>query len=116
MRFAPIAVISLLSALAVAPASAEVPNSITSLLGPTVGYLLAQSDLCQWDLTGKIETTYQNGFKTIGMTAAQQATAWAQAAARRKDLADLPAEAKTRMKADTCAQAIRARVEKDLAD
>jgi hypothetical protein len=116
MRLAAIAVVSLLAAFAAAPAGAEVPNSITALLGPTVGYLLAQSDLCQWGLNEKIEKTYRDGFKTIGMTAAQQATAWAQAAARRKALADLPAEAKTRMKADTCAPAARARVESDLAD
>jgi hypothetical protein len=116
MRFARIAVVTLLTALAATPAGAAVPNSITALLGPTVGYLLAQSDLCQWDLSGKIETTYRRGFQTIGMTAAQQATAWAQAATRRKDLADLPAEAKTRMKADTCGQADRARVERDLAE
>src|SRR6186713_2952010 len=104
MRFATIAVVTLLPALAATPAGAAVPNSITALLGPTLGYLLAQSDLCQWDLSGKIEATYRHGFQTIGMTAAQQATVWAQAATRRKDLADLPAEAKTRMKADTCAQ------------
>ena len=116
MRITAVAVVALLPVFGAMPAGAEVPNSISALLGPTVGYLLAQSDLCQWGLTGKIETTYKAGFQTIGMTTAQQATAWAQAAARRKDLADLPAEAKTRMKADTCGQAMRARVESDLAN
>jgi hypothetical protein len=115
MRFAVI-VFAVLLALVVSPSRAEVPNSVTALLGPAVGYLLAQSDLCQWDLAAKIEKTYQDGFKTMGMTAAQQASAWSQAAARRKDLADLPAEAKTRMKTETCTPAFRARVEKDIAD
>ena len=94
MRFATIAVVTLLPALAATPAGAAVPNSITALLGPTLGYLLAQSDLCQWDLSGKIETTYRSDFKTMGMTAAQQTTAWTQATARRKALAELPADVK----------------------
>ena len=115
MKFAAIAVAVLLALVAI-PSRAEVPNSVAALLGPGVGYLLSQSDLCQWDLTAKIEKTYQDGFKAIGMTAAQQASAWSQAAASRKDLADLPAEAKTRMKADTCTPASRARVEKDITD
>lgn len=115
MKFAAIAFAVLLALVAI-PSRAEVPNSVAALLGPGVGYLLSQSDLCQWDLTAKIEKTYQDGFKAIGMTAAQQASAWSQAAASRKDLADLPAEAKTRMKADTCTPASRARVEKDITD
>ena len=115
MKFAASAFAVLLALVAI-PSRAEVPNSVAALLGPGVGYLLSQSDLCQWDLTAKIEKTYQDGFKAIGMTAAQQASAWSQAAASRKDLADLPAEAKTRMKADTCTPASRARVEKDITD
>ncbi|HEY5329327.1 MAG TPA: hypothetical protein VIJ79_05545 [Acidobacteriaceae bacterium] len=111
-----IAVAALLPALSATTSHAEVPNSIAKLLGPAVGYLLSQSDLCQWGLTGDIEKTYRNGFKTMGMTAAQQASTWSQAVARRKALADLPASAKARMKADTCTPALRARVEGDLAD
>lgn len=117
MRFAVIAAAAALFPVLVArPAGAEVPNSVTALLGPQVGYLLAQSDLCEWNLTDKIEKTYRNGFKTIGMTAAQQADVWSQAAARRTAMAGLPEQAKTRMKADTCTPASRARVDHDLAD
>jgi hypothetical protein len=65
-------------------------------------------------LTAKIEKTYQESFKTIGMTAEQQASAWSQATARRKALNELPAEARTHMKAETCTAASRARVEKEL--
>ncbi len=116
MRFPAIAVVVLLPALAAAPARAEVPNSVAALLGPSVGYLLAQSDLCEWGLAPQIEQTYRKDFQTIGMTAAQQASTWSQAGARRKALAALPAETKAHMKAETCTPASRARVEHDLAD
>ena len=114
MRYAVIAfAVTLMLAM---PSRAEVPKSITALLGPSVGYLLAQSDLCEWGITAKIEKTYQDGFKTMGMTAEQQASAWSEATARHKVLNELPAEAKTHMKAETCTPASRARVEKDLAN
>ncbi|HEY3910846.1 MAG TPA: hypothetical protein VGM07_13270 [Stellaceae bacterium] len=116
MRFAIVATAVLLPALAASPARAEVPNSVAALLGPSVGYLLAQSDLCQWGLTGKIEQIYRADFRTIGMTAAQQASTWSQAATRREALTALPAAAKMHMKADTCTPASRARVEHDLGD
>ena len=116
MRFAAIA-LALLPALAAAmPSRAEVPNSIAVLLGPSVGYLLAQSDLCGWGLTAKIEETYRDSFKRIGMTAEQQASAWSQAAARHKALTALAARANARMKAETCTPASRAQLEKDLGD
>ncbi len=98
------------------PSRAEVPNPVAALLGPAVGYLLAQSDLCEWNLAAKIEKTYRDGFQTMGMTQAQQASAWSEATARRKALAALPAEARTRMKADTCTAASRSRVEHDLSE
>jgi hypothetical protein len=116
MRFATIAAGVLLPALAAVPAGAEAPNSITSLLGPSVGYLLGQSDLCQWDLTNKIEKTYKASFQAIGMTAAQQTAAWARAKIRQNGLISMPAEAKERMKAETCTPAFRARIEQDLHD
>jgi hypothetical protein len=113
MRFFPALVIGLLAAPS---AEARVPNQIVTLLGPSVGYLLSQSDLCQWGLADKIKTTYRDGFKTIGMTAAQQSTAWEQAAEAQKRMVNLPADAKDRMKADTCSPAARGRVEHDLGD
>ena len=85
-------------------------------LGPPIDYRLAQSDLCHWELTERIQATYRNGFKEMGMTAAQQAAVWDQAMTRQRDLGNLPVEAKARMKADTCTPAFRARVEHDLAD
>ena len=30
------------------------PNSIVALLGPSIGYMLSQSDLCQWGLADRI--------------------------------------------------------------
>lgn len=116
MRLAAIALAVLPTLVAAIPSRAEVPNSVAALLGPSVGYLLAQSDLCEWGLTAKIEKTYQDGFKTIGMTAEQQATAWSQAAAHRKTLNDLPAEAKMHMMAETCTPASREQLEKNLAN
>src|SRR5690349_9799738 len=101
MRFTVIAAFGILGTLAVFPVNAAVPNSVTALLGPSIGYLLAQSDLCHWELTERIQTTYRNGFKEMGMTAAQQTAVWDQATARQRDLGNLPAEAKARMKADT---------------
>ena len=97
------------------PSRAEVPNSVTALLGPAVGYLLAQSDLCGWDLTAKIEKTYQDAFKAMEMTAEQQASVWSQITARHQALTKLPAETKMRMKAETCTTESRARVEQNLA-
>jgi hypothetical protein len=117
VRFAAIAFAVLPTLVAATmPSRAEVPNAVAAVLGPSVGYLLAQSDLCEWGLTAKIEKAYQDGFKTIGMTAEQQATAWSQAAARHKALTDLPAEAKTHMKAETCTPASREQLEKNLAN
>jgi hypothetical protein len=116
MRYAIITVGTILSTLAAVPAKADAPNSVVSLLGPSVGYLLGQSDLCQWDLTDKIEKTYKASFLAIGMSAAQQTAAWDMAKTRRTGLADMPADGKARMKADTCTPAFRARFEKDLTD
>lgn len=116
MRFVMIAAVISLSALTAVRAEAEVPNSITFLLGPSVGYLLGQSDLCQWGLTEKIEKTYTAGFQAIGMTAVQQAAAWREARARQNGLDTMPAKAKERMKAATCTPAFRARIEQSLTD
>jgi hypothetical protein len=97
-------------------AEAAVPKSIAVLLGPSVGYLLSQSDLCGWGLNAKIEQTYQQSFKAIGMTQEQQTAAWDQAKARQLELGKIPAEAKARMKADTCTAESRAHVERNLSD
>jgi hypothetical protein len=103
--------------LATAPAAqAAVPQRVVPLLGSSVGYLFSQSDLCRWDLSDRIKGSYQDAFRTMGMTRAQQAVAWEQAAATQQRMADLPAEAKERMRADTCTAASRSRVEHDLAD
>jgi hypothetical protein len=115
MRYAIILTV-LSSALAAVPARADAPNSVVSLLGPSVGYLLGQSDLCEWGLNDRIEQTYKASFQAIGMSAAQQAAAWEQAKARRAGLAGMPAEGKARMKADTCTPAFRARIEQEIKD
>ena len=116
MRNAIIAAGLMLSTLAAVPARADAPNSVASQLGPSVGYLLGQSDLCQWNLTDKIESTYKASFQAINMSTAQQTAAWDMAKARRAGLAGMPAEGKARMKADTCTPELRARVEQDLKD
>jgi hypothetical protein len=115
MRFAVIALTGLLPVLAATPTEAA-PNSVAVLLGPSIGYLLAQSDLCQWDISAKIKKTYEASFKAIGMTDAQQAAAWRQAADRQKELTSLPDATKTKMKAGTCTPGIRQQVERDLTD
>ncbi len=115
MRFAVIALAGALPMLAATPTEAA-PNSVAVLLGPSIGYLLAQSDLCKWDISAKIKQTYDASFKAIGMTDAQQAAAWAKAAERQKVLAGLNNAAKAKMKADTCTPAKRQQVEHDLTD
>jgi hypothetical protein len=76
-----IPVLGLFSLIPASAVHAAAPNPVVALLGPAVGYLLSQSDLCEWGLTEKITRTFKSGFGAIGMTAAQQATAWKQAAA-----------------------------------
>src|SRR3982074_1548032 len=100
MRSSAIALVGLFAMATATPTHAAVPNPVVPLLGRSVGYLLSQSELCQWDLTEKIKQTYQDAFKAMGMTAAQQATTWEQAMATQKRLVDIPNDAKARMKAD----------------
>jgi hypothetical protein len=116
MRSSAIAIICLFAMATATTTHAAVPNPVVPLLGRSVGYLLSQSELCQWGLTEKIKQTYQDAFKAIGMTAPQQATAWEQAMATQKRMVDIPNDAKARMKADTCTPASRADVERDLTD
>ncbi len=116
MRFLSAATSGLLVALAVARADAAVPNSITVLLGPAIGYLLGQSDLCGWNLNDRIRTTYQNDLQQLGMTETQKATVWSDAKARETKLNALPAQAKAGMKAGVCTSAMRAEIERELAE
>jgi hypothetical protein len=108
----PVAILAgLLASSTVRAAVAATPNSIVAVLGPSVGYMLSQSDLCQWNLADRIRKTYQRDFAAIGMTAAQQTSAWEQAAETQKHMTEIPPDAKDRMKADTCSPAERTRVE-----
>jgi hypothetical protein len=116
MRFLAPAIGCLLASLAVSAAGAAVPNSIALLLGPSIGYLQAQSELCGWNLNDRIRATYQKDFAQIGMTDAQQSAAWEQAQARETKLTSLPPEAKDGMKAGICTPAARAELEQQLAD
>ncbi len=116
MRFLSPAVGALLAGLTVSAAGAAVPNSIAALLGPSIGYLMAQSDLCGWNLNDKIRATYQKDFTQIGMTDAQQSAAWQQAQARESRLTSLPPKAQDGMKAGICTSTARAELEKQLAD
>jgi hypothetical protein len=116
MRFLAPAVGALLAGLTISAAGAAVPNSIASLLGPSIGYLMAQSDLCGWNLNDKIRTTYQKDFAQIGMTDAQQAAAWQQAQARETKLTSLPPKAQDGMKAGICTSVARAEFDQQLAD
>ena len=105
-----------LCAFAAEPAKADAPNSIVSALGPSVGYLLGQSDLCEWGLSDRIEKTYKASFQAIGLSPVQQSSAWDMAKVRRAGLAGMPAEGKARMKGETCTPEFRARFEKGLTD
>lgn len=115
LKFFTGAAVSLLSMLSLAPAEAAVPPPVIALLGPGIGYMLNQSDLCQWNMSALIKTTYQNAFSQMGLTEAEQATVWQDAAARQKALANLPADAKSGMKWGTCTEASRARLLSQLA-
>ncbi len=116
MRFLAPAIGCLLAGAAVSAAGAAVPNSIASLLGPSIGYLQAQSELCGWNLNDRIRATYQKDFAQIGMTDAQQSATWQQAQARKAKLTGLPEKAKDGMKAGICTSAARAEIEQLLAD
>ena len=107
LRFILTGLCLLLSAL---PAIAAVPGSITGLFGNDIGFFLAQSDLCQWNMSGKIHATYDNAFTQIGMTPAQQSQVWQDAATRKKILENLSAPAIARMKTE-CIPATRTRIE-----
>jgi hypothetical protein len=95
---------------------AAVPNSVVALLGPSLGGLLGQDDLCGWGLAGRIETTYRNDFKSIGLTDAQAAAVWAEAHGRQAEMAKIPADGQARMKAEMCTAAGRQQFERKLAD
>jgi hypothetical protein len=107
---------SLLVLSATSGARAAVPDRIVGLLGPAVGYLLSQSDLCQWGMSDRIRKAYDGAFTAIGMTEAQRMAAWDQASATQGRLGDVPGEAKDRMRTETCTGAARERVEHDLRD
>jgi hypothetical protein len=92
------------------PAVASVPGSITGLFGNDIGFFLAQSDLCQWNMSSKIHSTYDSAFTQIGMTPAQQSQVWQDAATRQKILETLPAAAIARMKTE-CTPATQTRIE-----
>jgi hypothetical protein len=95
MRFLAPTIGCLLAGLAVSAVGAAVPNPIASLLGPSIGYLQAQSELCGWNLNDRIRATYQKDFAQIGMTDAQQSAAWQQAEARETKITSLRRRRKT---------------------
>ena len=103
-------------ALAVSPAAAAVPNPIATLLGPSIGYRMAQSDLCGWDSNDKLHTIYQKALVAIGMTDAQVATVWSEAKTRMSALTSLPEAAIAHMKADICTPDRRAEFDRAIAD
>jgi hypothetical protein len=114
MRRLPVVIACLAVTLPIFPVDAAAPDSITSLLGPSVGYLLAQSDLCGWSLNDRIRAVYDKGFQEIGMTEAQQTAVWAEAKARETKLTTLPEKAIAGMKADICTSDMRAQLERQL--
>lgn len=116
MRILAPAVGALLAGLTISAAGAAVPGSIVALIGPSVGFLMGQSDLCEWGLNDKICATYKKDFGQIGMTDEQQAAAWRDAEARQTKLTSLPETAKDGMKAGICTSAARAELEQQLAD
>ena len=116
MRIRTLCLIGLLPMLAAMPAAAEAPRSIVMLLGPSLGHLMAQSDLCAWNLGATIETVYKSAFQKIGLTAQQQGAVWEQARREQQGMLSAPDVAKARMKAEMCAPAIKARIEQDLAN
>jgi hypothetical protein len=95
MRFHAPAVGALLAGLTASAAGAAVPNSITSLLGPSIGYLMGQSDLCGWNLNDRIRATFKKDLAQIGMTDAQLAAVWQQAEARETSSRVFPRRRKT---------------------
>jgi hypothetical protein len=107
---------SLLLLSATSGASAAVPNRIVGLLGPAVGYMLSQSDLCKWGMSDRIRRAYDDAFTALGMTQAQRVATWDQALATQQRLADVPGAAKDRMRAETCTDAAHERVERELQD
>src|SRR4051794_35811049 len=115
MRSLTVAVVVIVS-LTASAVEAAVPKSIAVLLGPSVGYLLSQSDLCEWGLNAKIEKTYSQAFRSVGMTQAQRRAAWEQAQEKQREPPKLPPEAKPRMKTDPCRPDSRARLERIISE
>lgn len=111
MRLPVIVPATLLAISVVGAANADTPASIVAVMGPSVGYMLSQNDLCQWDLGDQIRKTYQRDFAAIGMTPQQQSNAWEQASDTQKRMAAIPADGKARMKVDTCTTAEHTRLQ-----
>ncbi len=116
MKYLAIAVLLLPVLPMQAALAADLPQPVAALIGPGIGYMLAQSDLCQWGISAQIKTAYQKSFDEMGLSAAQQARIWQAAAMRQKMLSNVPAAAKAGMKRDTCGPDFRARVEAQIAD
>jgi hypothetical protein len=90
MRKLSLATAALMAVFVAHPGDAATPRSIAVLLGPTVGYLSAESKICGWNLEAQIHQTYERDFAVIGMTKAQVDEAWAKAAAHEAKLLSLP--------------------------
>ena len=105
MRWLSFATAGLLTVAVAYRADAAVPRSIAVLLGPSVGYFLAESKICGWNLDEKIRQTYERDFPAIGMTDEQQSEAWAKAKAHEAKLVNLPEKVMAPTKAKICASA-----------
>jgi len=99
-----------------AQSMAATPDSIVALLGPSLGGLLAQSDLCGWKIADKIDATYQRSFKQIDMTDTQVTAVWAKAHSRQAEMAKIPSAGKARMKREMCTTESRQQVDHNLAN
>jgi hypothetical protein len=105
MRWLLLATAGLLTVATAHPADAAVPRAIAVLLGPSVGYFMAESKICGWNLDERIRQTYERDFAAIGMTPEQQSEAWAKAKAHEAKLMNLPDKAMAPMKTKICASA-----------
>lgn len=116
MRRLSLVIVGLMTVFAAHNADAAAPRSIAVLLGPSVGYLLAESKICGWNLEDKIRQTYERDFVAIGMTNAQRGEAWAKATTQEARLTNLPGTAMTPMKARICSLSDHAALRYDIGE
>ncbi|MEH2508943.1 hypothetical protein V1291_000297 [Nitrobacteraceae bacterium AZCC 1564] len=114
MRFVylPVLTGAVLLAPVAQPNADESKDGTIEVVTAALGEVLALGDLCGWDFAAKVDKLYQNGKKTLNLTAAQEKAIRTEvAAARNATFGHLSADGQARVRADVCKDEQRARLE-----